>query len=84
MFCLDSAKSVTTLGEDLDDSDDGLCDESHAVRDKSSVPRANNLAPDRPDIQYIVKELCQNMARPRRCDWARLRRFGRCFFGEAG
>ena len=31
---------------------------------KSIIARANDLAPDRPDIQFAVKHLAQSMAKP--------------------
>ena len=35
--------------------------------------RTNYLAADRPDIQYAAKEVCREMARPRRGAWKRLK-----------
>jgi hypothetical protein len=44
---------------------------------RSLVARANYLSPDRPDIQYAVKELCRSMSDPSRGDMASLRRLAR-------
>ena len=40
-------------------------------------PRANYLAPDRPDIAFAVTELAKSMAKPAEGDWTRLKRLGR-------
>ena len=37
----------------------------------------NYLSQDRSDIGFAVKELCRNMAKPRKSDWEKLKRFGR-------
>ena len=39
--------------------------------------RLNYLSPDRPDIQYAVKEAARTMANPRACDWGLLKKIGR-------
>ena len=36
--------------------------------------RLNYLGPDRPDIQYAVKEAARTMASPRACDWCLLKK----------
>ena len=41
---------------------------------RALAARANNLALDRPDIQYAVKEICREMSNPTRGDLRRLRR----------
>ena len=48
---------------------------------RAVVDRANWLAGDRPDIQYAVKEICRNMAKPVRGDLQKLVRPGRCLKG---
>ena len=44
---------------------------------RSLVARASYLSPDRPDIQYAVKELCRNISDPSRGDMANLWRLAR-------
>ena len=49
---------------------------------RSVVARANYLAQDRPDIRYVVKELCQKMASPTSTDWHRLKKLCRYLRGR--
>ena len=55
---------------------------SEAARFRAVAARANYLAADRPDIQYAVKEICRNMAKPVEGDWQKLVRLGRYLRGS--
>lgn len=39
--------------------------------------RANYFSADRPDVQYVVKEMCRRMAKPVKSDWQKLVRLAR-------
>ena len=52
-----------------------------ATRFRAVAARANYLAADRPDIQYVVKEVCRRMAKPVRSDWQKLVRLARYLKG---
>ena len=39
--------------------------------------RLNYMGPDRPDMQYAIKEAARCMASPRECDWALLKKIGK-------
>ena len=54
-------------------------DADHAALYKSAVARLNYMSPDRPDMQYGIKEICRIMADPTWRDLARLKRIGRYF-----
>ena len=53
-----------------------------ATKYRAVVARANFLAADRVDIQFAVKEATRCMAKPRDCDWQRLKRIGRYLLGN--
>ena len=55
---------------------------AEATRFKAVAARANYLAADRPDVQYSVKEICRNMAKPVNGDWHKLVRLG-CYLNGA-
>ena len=46
------------------------------------VARANNLAQDRPDIRFTVKELCRKMSKPNLNDWRALKKLCRYLRGR--
>ena len=57
-------------------------DESPLSKEDAKVYRAvaarlNYLGPDRPDMQYAIKEAARCMSAPRECDWILLKRMGR-------
>ena len=52
------------------------CDAEHTALNKSVAARLHYLSPDRPDIQYGVKEVCRRMSDPTWRDMARLKRIG--------
>ena len=68
-----SANPVASAGEDENayKVEENLVElTSHdSSRYRQLAARANYLAPDRPDIQYAVKELCRKMSCPTRGDW---------------
>lgn len=49
---------------------------------RALVARANDLAPDRPDIAFSVKELAKRMSAPPEGDRARLKHLGRYLKGR--
>ena len=49
---------------------------------KRIVARANCVAPDRPDAQYAIKELCRKMNNPSLADWNRLKHLARYFIAR--
>ena len=57
-------------------------DEPEVQRYRSVAAILNYLAPDRPNVQYAVKEVCRNMSAPRLSDWAKLKRFVRYLVGR--
>ncbi len=54
-----------------------VCDADYAALYKSVAARLNYMSPDRPDMQYGIKEVCRRMADPIWRDLARLKRMGR-------
>ena len=52
-------------------------DNEHTTVYKSIVARASYLTADRPDIQFAVKPLAQQMAAPTEQSWQKLKRLGR-------
>ena len=81
---------MTPMDEDIESrgSDDqgrcmeDVCDADHAALYKSVAARLNYMSPDRPDMQYDIKEICRRMADPTWRDLARLKRMGRYFIGR--
>ena len=84
---MQSCKSVITPGVDLDvscavwdaDDNDEIEDElspAEATRFRAIGARCNYLQPDRPDIQYAVKEVCRMMSKPTARAWEMLKRIG--------
>ena len=66
------AKPVVTPGIDTevecqawsDEPEEDELEQSEATRYRAIAARCNYLQPDRPDIQYAVKECCRLMSRP--------------------
>ena len=58
-----------------------LLDSREASIFRSVVARGNYLSQDRPDIRYVVKELCQKMSKPTNVDMLRLKRLCRYLAG---
>ena len=69
---LQSAKAVVALGAEVDveckawteDPEQQELPASQCTRCRAMAARCNYLQPDRPDIQYVVKEACRMMSRP--------------------
>ena len=78
---LKDAKGVKTPGEDAkpwsEDEDAEALGGKEAHEYRALAARGNYLSPDRPDIQYAVKECCRGMSAPTRGDLKKLRRLGR-------
>ena len=81
------AKPVTTplspSGQGCGEDEGELLDGTEATKFRALVARMNYLAPDRPHIQYAVKEAAKRMGKPRSPDWQRLKRIGRYLLGQA-
>ena len=73
---LDKPAVKETLAEVEDEELNELLPPSEASGFRALAARAN-LAADRPDIGYAVKELCRDMAVPRRRSQIKLKRLGR-------
>ena len=67
-----------------DDGDDGgkEINKNDAKKFRGIAARLNDLAPDRLDIGFAVKEAARNMARPLVGDLAKLNRIGRYWVGR--
>ena len=50
---------------------------------RSVVARGNYLSQDRPDIRFVVKELCQRMSKPTNVDMLKLKRLCRYLAGAS-
>ena len=74
-------RGVTTPGESpsegLEHESDQPLSEKDAARFRALAARANDLAADRIDIMYSVKEICRAMAKPTMNAWLKLKRRGR-------
>ncbi len=83
---LDSAKSVSTPGEDqkswLEKEEEKELEAEAGSEYRALAARANYLALDRPDIQYAVKELCRAMAKPTVGDRRKMKRLARYLVGR--
>jgi hypothetical protein len=82
-----SSKSVVTPGVDdvaSDDPDlgDRLLDPAMSSSYRALAARANDIAVDRADCQYAIKELCRDMSDPTEESWARLKRVARYLKGR--
>ena len=77
----DSIKEADISKVEADDESDGEDDPllvgSEATKFRAVAARLNYLSPDRPDIQYAVKETARRMSAPKTSDWQALRRIVR-------
>ena len=64
-----------TTDPDNDDETPLAGDEARLFR--GIAARLNYIGPDRPDMQFAVKEAARLMSSPRKCDWRILRKIGR-------
>ena len=82
---LDEESSETDFGEEMDvlpvdfqeEIDESPLDQSDAKLFRGEAARLNYMGPDRPDMQYAIKESVRCMANPRQCDWRLLKNIGR-------
>ncbi len=80
---MDKANPVSTPGVDTDNATPGQVEESsEQTRYRAISARANYLAIDRPDVQYVVKEICRSMSAPCTEDWNKLKRLARYLIGR--
>ena len=50
---------------------------------RSIAARCNYIAADRPDLMFVVKCICRQMAKPSVCVWKKLKRVGRYLVGKS-
>ena len=55
--------------EEQEEIDESPLDKSDAKLFRGVAARRNYMGPDRPNMQYVIKELSRCMANPRQCDW---------------
>lgn len=60
--------------EDIDNEQGRAIEGSDATRFRGSAARCNDLAFDRPDIQFATKEVCREMSSPTTASLRRLKR----------
>ena len=73
-----NSNSVSTPGGKKSEDHIGIkLDRQRASIYRANVARANYLSPDRPDIQYTVKEVCRLMSRLTARAFEMLKRIGR-------
>ena len=56
---------------------------AEATKFRAVVARLNDLAMDRPDIEYATKECAKHMANARKLDWLLLKRIKRYLVGAS-
>ena len=71
--------ATSNIAPKIDPSDD---DETALIGEEARLfrgiaARLNYIGPDRPDVQFAVKEAPRLMSLPRKCDWRILRKIGR-------
>ena len=78
------SKEKGTQAEDAkgEIEDDEVMSPKEATEYRAVVARLNYLAPDRPDMQYSIKEAARAMANPRKKHWDALTRIGRYIRGK--
>ncbi len=79
---MSTANPVSTPGQNDDDDNEGVRDETTDTAYRAIAARANYLAIDRPDIQYTTKEICKAMSAPTSKDWDKLKRIARYLIGK--
>jgi hypothetical protein len=88
---LQDAKAVSTPGvdppgsgrdEDQEPEEEPELPAAEATLFRGIAARCNYLQPDRPDIQFAVKECCRLMSRPTARAWEMLKRVGRYLKGR--
>ena len=72
------------MDDDDDDDEDNivLLSSAEATIYRAITARCNYLQPDRPDIQFAVKEVCRRMSKPSQKSWEMLKRIGRYLKGR--
>ena len=63
--------------DEQEEVDETPLDKSDAKLFRGVAARLNYMGPDRPDMQYAIKESSRCMANPRQCDWRLLKKLGR-------
>lgn len=80
-FGLQDSKLITTPGtrEEGNTKDEHveMLNGNDATKYRAVIARCNHLAPDRPDVAYVVKEFARAMAKLTQGDMQRLKRLGR-------
>ena len=84
---LSESKPVSTPGETESRQEEGedeeLLDSAMATKYRALAARASDLAGDRTDLMYAVKEICRSMANPTVGAWKEIKRLGRYLQGSA-
>ena len=74
------AACVRETGEDAENlKEEEPVGRAEARRYREIAARANYLAQDRADIQFVAKEICRCMSAPRPGSWKKLKRLARYF-----
>ena len=68
---------VVMAAEVEEEIDEQLLEKAEATIFRGVAARLNYMGPDRPDMQYAIKEAARCMALPRQCDWKLLKKIGR-------
>ena len=84
----EKTKVLTVNGEknkvekDIEEDDDLEVYGEEATSFRAIAARLNFLAMDSPDIMYPTKEICQEMAKPKRGSWRAIKRLARYMLGR--
>ena len=79
---IDVEVKCTAWEDDEDEPEEDELPAEECTRFRGIAARCNYLQPDRPDIQYAVKEVCRLMSRPTARAWVLLKRIGRYLKGR--
>ena len=74
--------STPGTGGDVEAGEDKELEGGDATRYRAIAARCNYLSIDRPDLQFAVKELCREMAKPTEQSWSKLTRVGQYIKGR--
>ena len=78
------ARTLSTPGVNPgnEDEEDQELEGENVMKFSSLAARCNYLSLDRPDLQYAVKEICREMAKPTKGSWTKLQRIAQFLKGE--
>ena len=69
------------INEEVQEEEEGLLQGERAKDYASIAARSNYLGPDRPDLQFVSKELMRKLGQPNESDEKKLKRMGRYLIG---